>query len=211
MTGTELLLALKLQLNQLDTGSNKTLYTEVGLDFLDKAYKVIVRSKYSADAPEDDYFGKNQKVDDELNHLIKPLPFSGNGPLFKLPISDITGYFFYLDTDNLRTGGLNVHELRIKPVGKISTASQDPFNRPEKLYPTVSMYDNSIVYEIDDTSDIEGTLMYLGLPELITLNDECIAPFTDEIVDTAAVMILESWKDERVQSKLPVDQALKNN
>lgn len=211
MTGTELILALKLQLNQLDTGSNKTLYTEVALDFLNKAYKELVRAKYSADVPNDDYFGKNQKVDDELNHLVMTHTFGGQGKVFSKSIDAIDRYFFYLDTENMEVAGNSIIELAIKPVGKNSVTKHDPFSKAENLYPTVTFANNSIVYEIGDASLLSGNIIYLALPNTITTTSNCIAPFTDEIIDTATVMILESWKDERVSSKIPIDQAIKNN
>ena len=51
-------------------------------------------------------------------------------------------------------------------------------------------------------------ITYLKFPETITLVSDCTAPFLDELVDTAALLILESWGDARAQTLLSVNKVV---
>lgn len=215
MTGTDLLLQLRVQINKLDTDSNKVLYPEVGLLFLNDAYLSLVKAKYSMENTSGTGMGKGQKSEDELMHLIATSDISGqtnaDGEISVSSVS-MDRYLYYLDTDKLVCGGSKVLEVREKPAGRSSTSRQDPFNRPTKLYPTLQQINNTLVYSFAEVSkDVTGTIIYLQLPEEITLTGETKCPFCDEIINTAATEILENWEDQRFANKAQLDQAIKNN
>lgn len=215
MNGNDLLLDLKIQINKLDTGSNKTLYPEVGLAYLNDAYLSLVKAKYAMDNQSGTGMSKGQKSEDELMHLIAEYNISlttDSSNEIRIASDLVEDYLYYLDTDKLTCDGVAVLEVREKPAGRSSVARQDPFNKPTKLYPILQQLDNSLVYTFgNEGAEIEGVLLYLKSPKEITLAEETECPFCDEIVNTAAIEILENWEDQRYASKAQLDQAINNH
>lgn len=215
MTGREALVKLKIQINKLDTDSNKVLYPEVGLVFLNNTYRSLVEAKYSMDPNNKTGMSKGQKVEDELMHLITRYNLTGptdSEGKIEVESSAIEDYLYYLDTDELICSGVKTLEVRSKPAGRNAVAASDPFNKPSITYPTLQQYEGKLVYSFFvPNAEVTGKLVYLKKPPIITLDDEFEMPFPIELINTAATEILENWEDQRFASKTQIDQATKNH
>lgn len=218
MTGKDLALQLKVKLNRLDTASNRTLRPEVALVFLNDVYKKLVRSKYKKNitVADETTFQNNQLITDELNYLSVPKEVDvlggGTGVPYFVNISEFEDYMVHLNS-SIRTNVTGkeswCYDPEIVTLDQLGYKLNDPFNKPVFGKPILYFEENKIKFPHDGTFQVTKYKMtYLKFPETITLEDDVLAPFTEEIVDKAVVAILENWKDQRTQSKLSTDKLL---
>ena len=216
MTGKQAILRLKAKLNSLDTASNRTVRPELALLFLNDAYNKLVEAKYDKTQQGDSTaFQLNQKTTDDLNHLTvtEELVPTKIGDEYVITITDLPNYSHHLRSVlHVLYAGKNysVTKLNYKTLDTIGTVFEDPFNSTEPLNPIVYFTDNKIIVLTDGFNVAKHKVTYLKSPDIITLEDEIKAPFVDSIIDVAAWMILESWGDQRAQSKITIDKLIEN-
>ena len=219
MTGNQLITRLKVKLNQLDTSSNRVVRPEVALLFLNEAYLKLVRAKYklSTGIPDETHFQGTQLVTDELNHLTTSaqLPMVlGTDPetTYELAVSDIPNYWIHLRSRlqvSYKGTSAWVSDINYKTIDTLNPSTLDPFNRPEPLNPTLYFDNGKLKSPCSGYTVLNIHVSYLKYPTPIIALEECIAPFQDEIVNMAAIMILEDWGDVRSQSLAAVEQLVK--
>lgn len=216
MNGKQAAIRLKLKLNQLDSASNRTVRVEQALIFLDDAYLKLAKAKYikSNNAEDKSGFQFNQVTTDELNHLTKsaPFPLVKEGKEYTLDMSEVPRYWIHLKSKlkvvvGNKSGLVNPN---YRTLDTISTAEEDPFNETTPSKPLTYFEDNKIKVSSEGFEVPEMILSYYQFPEQITLTEEIKAPFVQEIIDTAALLILENWGDPRTQSHLTVNKVVEN-
>jgi hypothetical protein len=214
MTGRQAIIQLKAKLNNLDTASNRTLRPELALLFLNDAYSKLVDAKYSKGNKEDSTsFQLDQSTTDDLNHLTinEELVPTKVGDEYIIQIADLPNYSHHLRSVlEVVFGGktYKVNKLNYKTLDTIGTVFEDPFNSTEPLHPVTYFENNQIIVLTDGFSVTKHKVTYLREPKTITLDEQIEAPFVGDIIDHAAVMVLENWGDQRTQSKLTIDKVI---
>lgn len=216
MTGRQAIIRLKAKLNSLDTASNRTVRPELALLFLNDAYNKLVDAKYEKTQQDDSTaFQLNQKTTDDLNHLtstISVTPYKIENE-YIVDLTELDSYNHHLRSvlEILYEGKTyKVNKLNYKSIDTIGTVFDDPFNSTEPLNPIVYFEDNKIIVLTDNFSVSKHKITYLKSPKDITLDGVIEAPFVDSIIDVATWMILESWGDQRAQSKITIDKLIEN-
>ena len=216
MTGRQAIIRLKAKLNSLDTASNRTVRPELALLFLNDAYNKLVDAKYEKTQQGDSTaFQLNQKTTDDLNHLtvtdnVVPIKV---GDEYEVSLLSLTNYSHHLRSvlDILyKSKTYKVNKINYKTIDTLGTVFDDPFNSTEPLNPIVYFENNKIIVISDNFSVTNHKITYLKSPNLITLEEEIAAPFVNSIIDVASWMILESWGDQRAQSKITIDKLVEN-
>ena len=216
MTGRQAIIRLKAKLNSLDTASNRTVRPELALLFLNDAYNKLVDAKYEKTQQEDSTaFQLNQKTTDDLNHLtvtdnVVPVKV---GNEYEVSLLSLANYSHHLRSvlDILyKSKTYKVNKINYKTIDTLGTVFDDPFNSTEPLNPIVYFENNKIIVISDNFSVTNHKITYLKSPNLITLDEEITAPFGDSIIDVDSWMILESWGDQRAQSKITIDKLVEN-
>lgn len=216
MTGRQAIIRLKAKLNSLDTASNRTVRPELALLFLNDAYNKLVDAKYEKTQQEDSTaFQLNQKTTDDLNHLTvtENVVPTKVGNEYEVSLLSLANYSHHLRSvlDILyKSKTYKVNKINYKTIDTLGTVFDDPFNSTEPLNPIVYFENNKIIVISDNFSVTNHKITYLKSPNLITLEEEISAPFVDSIIDVASWMILESWGDQRAQSKITIDKLIEN-
>lgn len=216
MNGKQAILRLKVKINQLDTASNRTVRPEQALLFLNDAYSDLALAKYKNSNKEDNTgFQLNQVTTDELNHLtkIQELVPNHEGDEYNINISDITNYWIHLRSELKIKSGLKekwITNPNYKSLDVLGTSSEDPFNNSIPSSPITFFEDNKIKVLANDFEVKYHKVIYYSIPETITLDEEIKAPFADEIINTAAIMMLENWGDQRSTSLLTLNKVVEN-
>ena len=216
MTGRQAIIRLKAKLNSLDTASNRTVRPELALLFLNDAYNKLVDAKYEKTQQGDSTaFQLNQKTTDDLNHLTvtETVVPTKIGDEYEVSLLSLTNYSHHLRSvlDILyKSKTYKVNKINYKTIDTLGTVFDDPFNSTEPLNPIVYFENNKIIVISDNFSVTNHKITYLKSPNLITLEEEIAAPFVDSIIDVASWMILESWGDQRAQSKITIDKLIEN-
>ena len=216
MTGRQAIIRLKAKLNSLDTASNRTVRPELALLFLNDAYNKLVDAKYEKAQQEDSTaFQLNQKTTDDLNHLTvtENVVPTKVGNEYEVSLLSLANYSHHLRSvlDILyKSKTYKVNKINYKTLDTLGTVFDDPFNSTEPLNPIVYFENNKIIVISDNFSVTNHKITYLKSPNLITLDEEITAPFGDSIIDVASWMILESWGDQRAQSKITIDKLIEN-
>ena len=223
LTGTQLVTRLKAKLNSLDTASNRTVRPEMALLKLNEAYLKLSRAKYKKDSgtSDDSAFQFTQLTTDELNHLTDSQLFGVTDSLIEpgikeLNINDIPNYWVHLRSKiKIVYKGKTywISDINYKTLDTLSPSTWDPFNKSVPLNPTIYFEQNKIKIIAENFGEysLEGIMVtFLRFPETITLNSIHKAPYLDEIVDTAAELVLEEWGDERSMSLLGVTKTIDN-
>jgi hypothetical protein len=213
MTGKQAILQLKAKLNQLDTAANRTVRPEMALLFLNNAYDKLAEAKYAKTQEGDSHFESNQLAKDELNHLTVPTELVPTkvGDEYEIAISDIENYWIHLRSSvRVVSNAKNywITDLNFKTLDTVNTIEDDPFNRSEAKFPVVYFEGNKIKIIAKDFIVDKYKITYYRKPKTITLDEVIEAPFADDIVDAAVVMMLENWGDPRTQSKMTVDKVI---
>lgn len=219
MTGKDLVLNLKAKLNKLDSAANRAVRPEMALLFLYDAYIKLIRAKYADNGGQEDTtaFQFTQLTTDELNHITATHVFSelevdeAMGTT-GLPISDIPAYWIHLrNKAKVKLGTKEAWKTpSLKTLDVIGTVEDDPFNSPTFNDPIVFFEDSRIKFLTEGFEVSDVFVSYIKKPEKLTLESEVLAPFTDEIEDAACTLILENWKDGRIQTQLTATKVLKS-
>ena len=217
MNGKQAIIRLKVKINQLDTSSNRTVRPEQALLFLNDAYKKLAKAKYRLNTNKDDRSGfqLNQVTTDELNHLTtkKELVPDKEGNEYNVSINDIDNYWIHLRSElEVKVGNKTklVKNPNYRSLDTLGPADNDPFNSSIPTAPIVFFEDNKIKVLGNDFEILKHNVIYYRFPDVITLEEEIKAPFVDEIIDFAAVAMLENWGDQRSQSKVGIDKVVEN-
>ena len=218
MVGSELVIRVRAKLNSLDTSSNRTVRPEMALLFLNDAYVKLTRAKYRASSgvPDDSAFQATQLSTDELNHLttssyITPVITTDPEPVYAINLNTLAGYRYHLRSKikvDYKGTSKWVTDINYHTLNTSNPATLDPFNRPEPLNPTIYFEGNNLLVPVNGFTVTDYYITYLKFPETITLVSDCVAPFLEELVDTAALLILESWGDARAQTLLSSNKAV---
>lgn len=220
MTGKQLLLKVKAQLNQLDTASNRTVRPEMVLLFVNDVYTKLVRAKYADNGGQVDTtaFQFTQLTTDELNYLTVPKEvtpaFDENNSEYFVEMSEFDNYWVHLRS-KIKVKSDSVEKWMSNPNYKtldtIGPALADPFNTPEFNDPILYFEDNKIKFPVSGFEVSKYSMTYLRKPAPIAYSDDELGiPFEDEIIDGAAYKILASWGDNRVSSDMTVNKILKS-
>lgn len=219
--GRELILKLKAKLNKLDTSSNRSLRPEMALEFLNDAHIKLVRAKYSKDGGAQDTtaFQYSQLTTDELDPYTKniKLDFIASGQRdqkvdgeYHIEKGDLDNYFIHLNSliqtkFNENSGWKTPNYMTLD---QVATTRNDPFNNSVFSAPVMYQEENKFKIIADDFEVNAVKISYLIKPKTITVDSTVVCPFEDELVDTAATLILENWQDGRVQSQPVINQTI---
>lgn len=218
MTGNALALELKRKVNKLDTSSNRSLRLETALAFLTDAYIKLVRAKYRQGATKEDVsaFQRYQITTDELNHITETaeMDVQSDGDNYFVEVSEIEDYWVHLRSQLNCSSPVKTIYWNANPsivsLDALGPLLEDPFNKPAVQSPVIYYEAGRIVFPAPGFTVSKYRVTYLKQIQPITADAEIEAPFTDEITDAAALLLLESWVDQRVQSKATVDNVLDN-
>lgn len=217
MTGKQAIIQLKVKINQLDTASNRTVRPEQALLFLNNAYLKLAKAKYKNNNQQGDTTGfqLNQVTTDELNHLTKVQELVPNqeGDEYNISTSDIDNYWIHLRSElEIKVGAKEkwIKSPNYTSLDVLGTAVVDPFNETIPSSPITFFEDNKIKVLVKDFEVKTHKVVYYSKPVVIANDEEIKAPFADEIVDMAAVMMLENWGDQRATSLLSVNKVVEN-
>lgn len=220
MTGSELALELKRKLNRLDTASNRSLRQETALRFLTDAYVMLTRAKYKAGSTRDDdsTFQYTQLTTDELNHLTAVKDdftidsVSGFG--YEVSVSDIEDYWIHLMSQVTVKSGTSI-AMRPSPtilsLDEMGPALEDPFNKPTFEEPAIVYEAGKIRFPATNFEVTKYRITYIKRPKPIKWDTEYEIPYSDQITDIAAILILEGWESARTQTKTMVDKLVENS
>lgn len=215
MKNIPLITRLRVAVNNLDTSANRTLRPEVGLLMLNEAYKELVQAKLKSSTGTDDFYSKDQSIDDALNFLNKQkdLTFTGTDKLVARYATNSIVPLRFLDL-SLKSESETTIKINTFPVGNESNIEADPFNKGTIEYPNVYFRDGGInVY--CGAVPTKMTMSYIETPSEIiaATTEESIVGllFASQIVSTAALKILESWGHPRTNTKSMVDKSIEIN
>lgn len=217
MNGKQAILRLKVKINQLDTASNRTVRPEQALLFLNDAYSGLAKAKYKKSNSQEDTTGfqLNQITTDELNHLTKIQELVPNveGNEYNINISDINNYWVHLRSElKIKAGTVEkwITNPNYTSLDVLGTSAEDPFNNTIPSSPITFFEDNKIKVLVNNFEVKTHKVVYYAMPETITLEEEIKSPFVNEIIEMAAVMMLENWGDQRATSLLSVNKVVEN-
>lgn len=217
MTGKQAIIQLKVKINQLDTASNRTVRSEQALLFLNDAYLKLAKAKYRNTNQQEDTTGfqLNQVTTDELNHLTKVQELVPNqeGDEYNISISDIDNYWIHLRSElKIKVGTKEkwIKNPNYTSLDVLGPSASDPFNETIPSSPIIFFENDKIKVLVKDFEVKTHKIVYYSKPVVIANDEEIKAPFADEIVDMAAVMLLENWGDQRATSLLSLNRIVEN-
>lgn len=213
MTGEEAILAVKKKLNRLDTSSNRTIRPEMCLFYLNDAITKVVKDRYRENVKGDTKaFQRTQQTTDELNPFTSRVDII---PIYNMvseswevgfPVNYYDSLYVHAKTKD-SFGEYTVNKINIQTLDTLGYALDDPFNEPVVNDPIAYYAENRLIFPTKGLFTLtKVTLIYLHLPEEITLSTDITYSLIKEAIDVAAVMILESWQSQRVQSKMVIDK-----
>jgi len=215
MNGKQAIIRLKSALNKLDTASNRTIRPEQALLFLNNAYEMLAKAKYEKinGVVDPTGFQFNQVTTDELNHLTKVYESAPNneGDIYYIDVDSIDNYWIHLRSElKVKVGEKTqwIKNPNYRTLDTLGPASGDPFNNSIPSSPIIFFEDNKIKILGTDFEITDVKIAYYRKPAGITLEDEIAAPFILEVINKAAILILENWKDQRSQSKTSIDKSI---
>lgn len=211
MTGKDLVLETKAKLNQLDTAANRAVRPEMVLLFLNDAYKKLVRAKYADNGGREDTtaFQFTQLTTDELNHVtgthsLVPVKSLTEDNIYEITPTDAPNYWIHLKSKiRVKAGDKESWQTpSLKTLDVIGTIEGDPFNASIYVDPAIYFEDGKIKIPVTGFTVPNYLITYLKKVTPITLEGTVLAPFEDQIVDSAVTAILENWKDGRVTTQM---------
>ncbi len=209
MTGKQAALRLRARVNQLDTESNRQVRLEMALLFLNNAYSTLVKA-YANKSFQGDLTSlqSRQFVTDELNHLVKhnvQLGLTKDEVFgeYTASLDNAERYWVHMKSAiKVKADSLSKwrHDPNYKTLDTVGTTHEDPFNRTSFDEPVVYFADNSIKVLADGFTVEDYVISYLSHPPEITSDGEIAAPFVDDIIEEAAISMLEGWESPRAQN-----------
>lgn len=191
--------------------------------WLNKAIKRIVKQRYGGNNDSRTGFEQTQKRIDDLR-LVTTYPQTSIGAPILLAVTLLnsvyyqalpTDYWFLVRLDvttQVGNAAPQVNPGQLVKQETVLTLQEDPFNRSYGSIPNYYILGNNIIYPTDGSFTILGTTpYYIRVPGKVALGSQYLVPsadidcdlsghILDEIVDEAALMLLENIQEGRVQT-----------
>jgi len=216
MTGKDAVLQVMVNLNRLNTASNRVIQPEVVLLMLNKAALKLTKEKYFFNinrgiaSNDREGFQKNQYSTDELNSLVVTASINAVNGVAPLP----SDYLFHVRhsviikrADNSETVS---HTPKLQKIDNLGEVYSDPFNKPNEVEPVSFFSDNYIQSDAGTGNTVTKILFnYLKKPEEITLTSVVKLAFIDDVIDAAVTLILDTWESPRMATQPQINEIFK--
>lgn len=211
MTGLEVALKFKIEINKLDRSSSIDLRVEKVLHYINKATLFLVKKKYRGVDPGPGRLEVMHPVLDDLKVLMKEKELSNTETTDELKLSFEADHLYFMSCrvkTQLDNEASKYAKGRYVKPERVYQELDNPFTSSKFDDPMVSLGDNSLLIYKEGFKVTDIKYKYLKLPNIIGQEDTMELPFTDEIIDTAVTLALENFESKRLETQNKVSTSI---
>lgn len=211
MTGLEVALKFKIEINKLDRSSSIDLRVEKVLHYINKATLFLVKKKYRGANPGPGRLEVMHPVLDDLKVLMKEKELVNTETTDELKLSFTQDHLYFMSCrvkTQLDSEASKYAKGRYVKPERVYQELDNPFTSSKFDDPMISLSDNSLLIYKEGFKVTDIKYKYLKLPNIIAKEDQMELPFIDEIIDTAVTQSLENFESKRLETQSKVSTSI---